>query len=196
MSLPFTTDARPDTGLYNAKLGMWLFLAAEAMFFGALFSSYAFLRVAADSWPDGPEILPAGIAVLTTMAMILASVFSARGWSDLHRPNRGRHALWMWGSILAGIAAVVGIAAEHGIEANEGFQASTNTFYACWFLITGVHRFHVVAAVAYTVYLGLPGLRLRREEPERYRNRVECLGLFWQFLVLMWLVTFACFYVV
>lgn len=196
MSMPFTTDARPDTGLYNAKLGMWLFLAAEAMFFGALFSSYAFLRVAAEEWPRGPEILPVGFGIATGVAMVLSAVFIARGWSDLHRPGRGRHAVWMWGSIIAGIAAVICIAIEHGIEAGEGMQASTNTFYACWFLITGVHRFHVVAAIAFTIYLGLPGSRLRKEEPERYRNRVECLGLFWQFLALMWFAIFACFYVV
>ena len=39
--------ARPDTGLYNAKLGIWLFLASEVMLFGGLFSAYIFLRVGA-----------------------------------------------------------------------------------------------------------------------------------------------------
>ena len=47
MDIPYTVDARPDTGMYNAKLGIWLFLASEVMLFGALFSSYILLRVAA-----------------------------------------------------------------------------------------------------------------------------------------------------
>ncbi len=102
----------------------------------------------------------------------------------------------MWGTIVAGIAAIICIAIDHGIEASEGMKASTNTFYACWYLITGLHRIHVVAAIAYTLYLGLPGSSLRHTDPQRYRNRVECLGLFWQFLAFIWLVTFACFYVV
>lgn len=196
MAIPYTTEVRPDTGLYNGKLAMWLFLAAEAMFFGALFSSYAFLRVASDSWPVGSEILPVGVAAMTTAAMILAGVFSARGWSDLQRPNRGRHATWMFATIAAGVAAVVLIAIDHGIESRQGMKAATNTFYACWYLITGVHRIHVIIAIAITLYLGRPGSRLRQEEPARYRNRVECLGLFWQFLVLMWIATFVCFYVI
>ncbi|MCF6284953.1 MAG: cytochrome c oxidase subunit 3 [Candidatus Hydrogenedentes bacterium] len=195
MTTPYTTELRPDTGLYNAKLGIWLFLAAEAMFFGALFSSYVFLRTASDSWPNGAEILPVGVAIVTTVVMLLAGVCSARAWSDLQRSDRGHHARWMWATIAAGFAAIICIAIEYGAEAAEGMSAATNTFYACWYLLTGVHRIHVVVAIGYTLYLGLPGSTLRATDPQRYRNRVECLGLFWQFLGLMWLCIFACFYV-
>jgi len=48
MEIPYTSERRPDTGLYNAKLGVWLFLASEVMLFGALFSSYILLRVGAE----------------------------------------------------------------------------------------------------------------------------------------------------
>ncbi|MBA3762816.1 MAG: heme-copper oxidase subunit III, partial [Chthoniobacterales bacterium] len=45
MDIPYTTSARPDTGLWNAKIGIWLFLASEVMLFGGLFSAYVFLRL-------------------------------------------------------------------------------------------------------------------------------------------------------
>ena len=51
MDIPYTTKIRPDTGVYNAKLGVWLFLASEIMLFGGLFSAYIFLRVGAPVWP-------------------------------------------------------------------------------------------------------------------------------------------------
>ena len=55
MEIPYTIEARPDTGIYNAKLGIWLFLASEVMLFGGLFSAYVLLRVGAepDMWPHG-----------------------------------------------------------------------------------------------------------------------------------------------
>ena len=56
MQIPYTVDARPDTGLYNGKLGIWLFLASEVMLFGALFSAYVFMpkrRVLAYSLDPG-----------------------------------------------------------------------------------------------------------------------------------------------
>ncbi len=57
MQIPYTVEARPDTGLYNAKLGVWLFLASEVMLFGALFSSLILLRTGAAEWPHGYDIL-------------------------------------------------------------------------------------------------------------------------------------------
>ena len=54
-----TVQPRQDTGLYNAKVGIWLFLASEVMLFGALFSSYILLRVGAGrNWPHGLLNIP------------------------------------------------------------------------------------------------------------------------------------------
>ena len=53
---------RPDTGLWNAKIGIWLFLASEVMLFGGLFSAYIFLRIdaAPGMWPHGVLNVPVG----------------------------------------------------------------------------------------------------------------------------------------
>jgi cytochrome c oxidase subunit 3 len=53
MDIPYTVQSRPDTGLYNAKVGIWLFLASKVMLFGALVSAYLLLRVGAPEgyWP-------------------------------------------------------------------------------------------------------------------------------------------------
>jgi cytochrome c oxidase subunit 3 len=45
MEIPYTVEVRPDTGLFNGKLGVWLFLSSEVMLFAALFSTYILLRV-------------------------------------------------------------------------------------------------------------------------------------------------------
>ena len=39
MDIPYIVQPRPDTGVYNAKMGIWLFLASEVMLFGGLFSA-------------------------------------------------------------------------------------------------------------------------------------------------------------
>lgn len=191
MSMPYANDARPDTGLYNGKLGMWLFLAAEAMFFGALFSSYAFLRTAAAVWPDGSEILPITFAIFAGGAVILASTASARAWSSIvQRGERPTAALWM--VALAGATMAGLILLSFLFEWGEGMRPATNTFYACWYLIAGLVGAHGVAGVVYALYLLSPFEDAK--DPTRLRNRIECLGLFWQFVTIVWFVAFACFY--
>jgi cytochrome c oxidase subunit 3 len=83
MDIPYAVQARPDTGLYNAKVGIWLFLASEVMLFGALFSSYILLRVGADpgAWPHGLLNIPIG--TFNTAVLITSSVTVVLGWSAL-----------------------------------------------------------------------------------------------------------------
>jgi cytochrome c oxidase subunit 3 len=82
MEIPYTRDARPDTGLYNAKVGIWLFLASEVMLFGALFSTYILLRVSAPAnlWPHGWLNVPVGTA--NTLVLITSSITTVMAWAS------------------------------------------------------------------------------------------------------------------
>jgi cytochrome c oxidase subunit 3 len=78
MDIPYTVQARPDTGLYNAKLGIWLFLASEVMLFGGLFSGYVLLRVGADQWPHGWLSVPLGTT--NTVILALSAITTLLAW--------------------------------------------------------------------------------------------------------------------
>jgi cytochrome c oxidase subunit 3 len=81
MDIPYTVEARPDTGVYNAKVGMWLFLASEVMLFGGLFSAYVLLRVAAPAgtWPHGWLSVPLG--TVNTLILALSAVTTLMAWA-------------------------------------------------------------------------------------------------------------------
>src|SRR5512138_724902 len=83
MEIPYTIEPRADTGLYNAKVGIWLFLASEVMLFGALFSSYILLRVGAAEgfWPHGWLNVPIG--TVNTLVLITSSITTVMAWASL-----------------------------------------------------------------------------------------------------------------
>ncbi len=94
MDIPYTVSARPDTGLYNAKVGIWLFLASEVMLFGGLFSAYIFLRVGADyPWPI--HELPVLPGFINTMVLIFSSVTVVMAWASLKLRRFGQFRLYM-----------------------------------------------------------------------------------------------------
>ena len=72
MDIPFNVKERPDTGLYNGKLGIWLFLASEVMLFGGLFSAYISLRTGVDYWTSGTEYQDVSLASLKTFFLLNA----------------------------------------------------------------------------------------------------------------------------
>ena len=94
--IPYTTHARPDTGLTNPKLGIWLFLASEVMLFGSLFSSYALLRSGASTWPRQWEVLNVPLAALNTVVLIASSVTMVLAWASLKNRNVSRYRLFMF----------------------------------------------------------------------------------------------------
>jgi cytochrome c oxidase subunit 3 len=102
MQIPYEVQARPDTGLYNAKLGIWLFLASEVMLFGGLFSAYIFLRLGADDgyWPKGLLNVPVG--TMNTAILILSSVTVIRAWVALKMRKFAEYKKWMGITILCG----------------------------------------------------------------------------------------------
>src|ERR1041385_548842 len=87
IEIPYNVDPRPDTGLYNGKLGVWLFLASEVMLFGALFSTLILLRTGAASWPIGKDVLHVVPATVNTFVLILSSVTVVIAWANLRLGN-------------------------------------------------------------------------------------------------------------
>ena len=104
MDIPYTVTPRPDTGLYNAKVGIWLFLASEVMLFGALFSSYVLLRVGADKWPHGLLNIPIG--TFNTAVLITSSVTVVMAWVSLKLRQYSRFKFFMAATILCALAFV------------------------------------------------------------------------------------------
>ena len=124
MEIPYTVKARPDTGLYNAKVGIWLFLASEVMLFGALFSSYILLRVGAldGFWPDVATGWPHGllnipIGTFNTAVLIISSVTVVMAWAALKQGNFAKFQKFM----LVTLACALGFLCIKSYEYNEKF---------------------------------------------------------------------------
>ena len=106
MEIPYTVREREDTGLYNAKLGIWLFLASEVMLFGALFSAYILLRVSAPegTWPH--HILNVPIGTVNTIVLIVSSVTVVMGWASLKMNQFGKYRVFQAITILCAMTFV------------------------------------------------------------------------------------------
>jgi len=118
MEIPYTVKPRPDTGLNNAKLGIWLFLASEVMLFGGLFAGYVFLRLGAPSgtWPNGLlSVLP---GLINTAILILSSVTVVMAWASVKLNDFKKFRIYL-GITLVCALAFMGIKAY---EYNDKFH--------------------------------------------------------------------------
>ena len=194
MEIPYTVEARPDTGLTNGKLGIWLFLASEVMLFGALFASYVMLRVGAEHWPPGSTYLNIPLATLNTVILISSSVTMVLAWASLARNDFKKFRVFMAITILCGFGFLIVKYFEYSAKFHHELYPSTNTFLAIYFTLTGLHMLHVIGGMAVNSYLWGPGSALWKTDPVHFTNRVENSGLFWHFVDLVWIFLFPILY--
>jgi cytochrome c oxidase subunit III len=220
MEIPYTTEVRPDTGLTNPKLGIWLFLASEVMLFGSLFSSYVLLRSGAPTWPVQHEVLSVPLAALNTVVLIASSVTMVMAWASLaphaaavrdrlRSPNARamspaeasaeadslkRYRLFMGLTLLGGAIFLVVKAIEYGDKFSHHLYPATNNFLGLYFTLTGLHALHVIVGMIVNAYLWGPGTRMWRSEPERFANRIEVAGIYWHFVDVVWIFLFPVLY--
>lgn len=104
MQIPYTSKPRPDTGLYNAKIGLWLFLASEMMLFGGLFSAYILLRVGQPEgfWPRNWLSVPIG--TFNTMLLITSSITATMAWAACKMGNFSRYKMFHGITLLLAIS--------------------------------------------------------------------------------------------
>jgi heme/copper-type cytochrome/quinol oxidase subunit 3 len=194
MEIPYTVQVRPDTGLTNGKIGIWLFLASEVMLFGALFASYVMLRVGAHEWPAGATYLSIPLATLNTVVLISSSITMVLGWAALVKRNFPRFRVFMGITILCGLVFLVVKYFEYTAKFHHGYFPATNTFLAIYFTLTGLHGLHVIGGMAVNSYLWGPGSALFKQDPVHFTNRVENAGLFWHLVDLVWIFLFPILY--
>ena len=192
--VPYKVEPREDTGLYNAKFGIWLFLASEIMLFGSLFSAYILLRVGSFSWPVQSEYLNVPIGALNSVILLSSSIFFIIAWAALKENNVAKYKKFMWLVISFAILFLCFKGVEYYQHFTHHEYPKTSVFLALYFLLTGLHALHIIGGIAVNIYYAGPGMYLRAENKQWFINRVEVAGLYWHFVDVVWIFLFSTLY--
>ena len=195
IEIPYNVKPREETGLFNAKLGIWLFLASEIMLFGGLFSAYILLRVGSPVWPPSGEThLNIPLATLNTFNLILSSWTIVKSWIALKENDIKGFKMFMGITLLCSILFLVIKYFEYSAKFHHGIFPSTDNFFGIYFTLTGLHGLHVIGGLILNYYHWGPGIKMWDTEPERFTNRIEVAGLYWHFVDLVWIFLFPALY--
>jgi cytochrome c oxidase subunit 3 len=208
-------DAQAETG----RVGMWLFLGSEVLFFGGLFTAYAVYRANhLDVFRYAHHFLDWRLGATNTAVLIGSSLSAA--WSvrcaQLGQRRGLRVALLL--TLLLG-AAFMGVKAfEYGHKLHEGvgwgasYRPSpaalaalpealraaapphVGVFFSVYFLMTGLHGIHVLVGMG--LYLWLLRRAGRGDFGPRYYGPVDLVALYWHLVDMIWIFLFPLFYLV
>ena len=192
MQIPYAVKPRPDTGLYNGKLGIWLFLASEMMLFAGLFSSYFLLRTGATVWPH--HVLPVAMATVNTAILIASSMTMVLAWEALETRDWSKHRAYLMLTVSLGVVFLIIKFVEYSHHIAAGELPSSDTFFAIYYTLTAVHALHIAGGLVVMLYFLGPGAKLWVVNPDQFANRIEATGLYWHFVDFIWLFLFSLLY--
>lgn len=195
VAAPLAGDLTAEPRISSGKLGMWIFLSSEVMFFAGLIGTYIVLRVSA---PDlfHPDKLPAPlnvpIATLNTAVLICSSFTMALAVQAVRLKDDRRVRLFLLATAGLGLVFCGVKAIEYGQKFSHHIYPGTGIFYSCYFATTGVHLSHVIGGVIpLLVFAKLAGSG-RFTRPGNCS--VELLGLYWHFVDVVWIFLFPLLY--
>jgi len=197
LNIPYIFEERPDTGLTNSKLGVWVFLASEVMLFGGLFSAYVFLRIAA---PEGDfsywgSKLSIPMATFNTLVLITSSVTMVMAWASIKLKEFDKYKIYLGVTILCAFAFLIVKYFEYTGKFHHGIYPSSSTFMGIYFTLTGLHVLHIIGGIAVLLFYWSPiGDNMYKEDSELLANRIEIAGLYWHFVDLVWIFLFPVLY--
>lgn len=193
-TIPYTYDARPDTGVSNVTLGVWLFLASEVMLFGGLFSAYFMLRAGAATWGPGGAHL--GFAVLNTVLLLASGVALSRAPGRAREDDARGFRLWVVAAIVLAVVFLGVKALEYSDDVLLGWYPRTSTRMAVYYLLTGVHALHVIGGLVVDLRLALTrSSTWVRDGRVAIAARTQAALLYWVFVDIIWIVLVVLLYV-
>ena len=192
--------------------GMWaviLFVSSEAMFFGALFTAYFYLRGRVPEWEpifqrciaaecekpaynSTTEIfgLTVPLVALNTILLVTSSFTMQFAVNAIKKGDRRAMVRWMIPTILLGVLFLSGQAYEY---TRLGFLPTNGTFAAVFFTLTGFHGAHVTGGVLMNSYVFVR--TLKGQFTAKRHLAVEAASLYWHFVDVVWIGLFFTIYV-
>ena len=174
------------------KLGMWIFLAADAMTFGALLAGYGALRYGDPNWPRPSTILGIPLTAFMTFLLICSSVTMVEALAGIRQGKMGKFRLFLFLTVVGGAMFLAMQAFEWTHLIEHGQSIRRNNFGATFFILTGFHGMHVLSGVVYLSIILLISFG-GRFTPEN-NSEVEISGLYWHFVDLVWILVFTFVY--
>lgn len=166
----------------SVRLVMWMFLGTVAMLFAAFSSAYIVRR----SGSDWTRIdLPAALWTNTLVLGLSSVALELGSWSGSRR--RWNLAQWgMAGALVLGIGFLAGQLRAWQQLQGAGVYLPTSPHSSFFYLLTGAHGVHVVAALAVLGYVCVVAMGSARVDPRRWRSATALARTFWHFLLGVW----------
>jgi len=172
--------------------GIWVFIFGDLLIFSLFF--IVFLDYRAEDlalFRQAANTLNLTFGLFNTIVLLVSSWLIVGAL----KAYRNKQFAWLerfsWGGLLCGTLFLILKIFEYKEKIEAGHYVTTNDFYMFYFVLTGIHLFHVFIGLGVLVWL-IYGIR---NNPDKLsQTSIEAAGIFWHMVDLLWIVLFPLLY--
>jgi heme/copper-type cytochrome/quinol oxidase subunit 3 len=190
-----------STGIENRKLGMWVFLSSEFMFFGALISNYLLFKGRDFTGFSGitliypRELYDIPFTSISSFVLLMSSLTMVLAHDALVSGDQNRTRVWIAATGMLGMVFIGGQFFEFTEFIHAGMTISSNPAASAFYMLTGFHGAHVFLGIV--MLMSLWGISRRQGGlTEEQGLNLELVGLYWHFVDIIWIVIFTIVYLI
>jgi cytochrome c oxidase subunit 3 len=176
----------------HGVLGVWIWLAAECMFFASLIGTFLVERPQLNGGPDLYQVIDLKLTFVGTIILLLSSLTMALGFAAVNRDEVAALRRWLVVTAILGVAFVGAQVVEFTTLYQAHFTYQTSPQSAAFFTLVGFHGLHVAFGVFWI--LATLAFSFRKEFQAEARAKVHTMGLYWHFVDVVWVVIFSVVY--
>ncbi len=171
------------------RLGLWLFLLSDSFVFGGLLVSR--LNLLGLTRPHLDQTL----GLLVTAVLLISSFFMNRAETSMANGDRKGFLIGTSLTLILGIGFLLGVVGVEWPQAiHEGVTPSSGAAGAIFFMMTGMHAFHVLTGVIFLIVVLRNGARGSYSEEKHWA--VEAAAVYWHFIDVVWIFFYPALYLI
>lgn len=187
------SDHEDDTESYDYKagtnrIGLWLFLLSDSFVFGGLMAMR--LNLLGLSHPNLNQLL----GLFVTSVLLISSFFMNRGENQMHLGDRKGFITSTIITFVLGLFFLLGVVfVEWPNAIKEGITPSSGPAGAAFFMMTGMHAFHVLTGL---ILLLIVMNNARKGLYDQKQYPVEAAAVYWHFVDVVWIFFYPALYLI
>lgn len=172
--------------------GFWLYILTDCILFGCLFATFLVLHSPGYPGPLLKQYINLHDVLLETFLLLLSNFTFCLAVLNSHHDKQGKTQLWLGVTFLLGAGFIAMEVTEFIHLAHEGFRWDVSGAISAFFTLVGTHGLHVSFGLLWIILMIIQLPLIQSNEVKR--RRMTYLGLFWNFLDIVWIFVYTIVY--
>jgi cytochrome o ubiquinol oxidase subunit 3 len=184
-------EYHPDTDSTDV-FGFWLYIMTDCILFACLFAAFLVLNFPGAPGQDLKNYLKLSDVLIETFLLLTSNFTFCLAMLDFYQNKIFRVQLWLVISFLLGAGFILMELIEFIHLVNTGFKWDISGKASAFFTLVGTHGLHVSLGLLWILVMIIQLSLIKNTQI--MQRRMTYLGLFWNFLDIIWIFVFTIVY--